>query len=110
MEIAEQALEVAQNPKIDSYFFTVLLKMVIAKCAITTSDFETALQAVKRDFGLTERELEILRAFSFEHTNAKIAEELFISENTVKTHIRRMFGKMQCGSRGEAIEEVRKRM
>ena len=75
-----------------------------------TSDFETALQAVKRDFGLTERELEILRAFSFEHTNAKIAEELFISENTVKTHIRRMFGKMQCGSRGEAIEEVRKRM
>ena len=42
MEIAEQALEVAQNPKIDSYFFTVLLKMVIAKCAITTSDFETA--------------------------------------------------------------------
>ena len=75
-----------------------------------TSDFETALQAVKRDFGLTEREMEILRAFSFEHTNAKIAEELFISENTVKTHIRRMFGKMQCGSRGEAIEEVRKRM
>ena len=42
MEIGEQALEVAQNPKIDSYFFTVLLKMVIAKCAITTSDFETA--------------------------------------------------------------------
>lgn len=42
MEIAEQALEVAQNPKIDSYFFAVLLKMVIAKCAITISDFETA--------------------------------------------------------------------
>ena len=42
MEIAEQALEVAQNPKIDSYFFVILLKMVIAKCAITTADFETA--------------------------------------------------------------------
>lgn len=42
MEIAEQALEVAQNPKIDNYFFTVLLKMVIAQCAITLSDFETA--------------------------------------------------------------------
>ena len=42
IEIAEQALEVAQNPKIDSYFFSILLKMVIAKCAITTSDFETA--------------------------------------------------------------------
>lgn len=42
MEIAEQALAVAQNPKIDNYFFAILLKMVIAKCCITTSDFETA--------------------------------------------------------------------
>lgn len=42
MEIAEQALEVAQNPKINNYFFTILLKTVIAKCAITNSDFETA--------------------------------------------------------------------
>lgn len=42
LEIAEQALQVAQNPKIDNYFFTILLKMVIAKCAMTTSDFETA--------------------------------------------------------------------
>ena len=42
MEIAEQALAVAQNPKIDNYFFVILLKTVIAKCCITTSDFETA--------------------------------------------------------------------
>lgn len=42
MEIAEQALEVAQNPKINNYFFTILLKTVIAKCALTNSDFETA--------------------------------------------------------------------
>ena len=42
LEIAEQALEVAQNPKIDNYFFTVLFKMVIAKCCMTLSDFDTA--------------------------------------------------------------------
>ncbi len=42
MEIAQQALEVAQNPKIDNYIFTILLKTVIAKCAMTTSDYETA--------------------------------------------------------------------
>lgn len=41
-EIAQQALEVAQNPKIDNYIFTILLKKVIAECSITTSDFETA--------------------------------------------------------------------
>ena len=42
MEIAEQALEVAQNPKIDNYFFAILLRIVMAKCALTMSDFETA--------------------------------------------------------------------
>ena len=42
LEIAEQALEVAQNPKIDNYFFIILFRMIIAQCAITTSDFETA--------------------------------------------------------------------
>lgn len=41
-EIASQALEVAQNPKIDNYFFTILLKTVIIKSAMTTSDYETA--------------------------------------------------------------------
>lgn len=41
-EIAEQALQVAQNPKIDNHFFIVLFKMLIAKCYMTTSDFETA--------------------------------------------------------------------
>lgn len=42
LEIAEQALAVAQNPKINNYFFTILLKMVMVKCYITLSDFESA--------------------------------------------------------------------
>lgn len=41
-EIAMQALEVAENPKIDNFFFAILLKMVIAKAAITLSDLGTA--------------------------------------------------------------------
>ena len=41
-EIASQALEVAQNPKIDNYFFAILLKIVIAKACITMSEYETA--------------------------------------------------------------------
>lgn len=41
-EIASQALEVAQNPKIDNYFFTILLKIIIIKAAMASSDYETA--------------------------------------------------------------------
>lgn len=41
-EIAMQALEVAQNPKIDNHFFAVLLRFVIAKAALKSSDLDTA--------------------------------------------------------------------
>ena len=42
IDIAQQALEVAQNPKINNYLFIILLKMVIAKASIVISDYETA--------------------------------------------------------------------
>ena len=42
IDIAQQALEVAQNPKINNYVFIILLKMVIAKASIVISDYETA--------------------------------------------------------------------
>ena len=42
IEIASQALDVAQNPKINNYFFIILLKMVITKASIIISDYETA--------------------------------------------------------------------
>ncbi len=41
-DIASQALKVAQNPKIDNYFFSVLLEIIIAKSFMTTSDYESA--------------------------------------------------------------------
>lgn len=42
IEIASQALDVAQNPKINNYFFIILLKMLIIKASIVISDYETA--------------------------------------------------------------------
>ena len=54
-EIAEQALEVAENPKIDNYFFKILLKMVIAKCSITTSDFETAKSNIESAISIAKQ-------------------------------------------------------
>ena len=54
-EVAEQALAVAQNPKIDNYFFTILFKIVIAKCAITTSDFETAKNNIESAILLAQK-------------------------------------------------------
>jgi len=52
---------------------------------------------------LTAREMEVLRLVARGMNNRDIASELFISENTVKNHIRNMLEKLQLHSRMEAV-------
>jgi DNA-binding NarL/FixJ family response regulator len=52
---------------------------------------------------LTERELEVLRLVARGLNNRDIARSLFISENTVKNHIRNILEKLQLHSRMEAV-------
>ncbi len=51
---------------------------------------------------LTARELQVLRLVARGQSNRQIAEELYISENTVKNHIRNILEKLQMKSRMEA--------
>ena len=51
---------------------------------------------------LTERELEVLKLVARGRANKAIARELFISENTVKNHVRNILEKLQLHSRIEA--------
>ena len=52
---------------------------------------------------LTPREMEVLRQVARGLSNHEIGAELFISENTVKNHIRNIFEKLQMKSRMEAV-------
>ncbi|MFB9314055.1 response regulator [Nocardioides plantarum] len=52
---------------------------------------------------LTDRELDVLRLVAQGHSNKEIAARLFISENTVKNHVRNMLEKLQLHSRMEAV-------
>ena len=52
---------------------------------------------------LTERELEVLRLVARGMNNREIAKDLYISENTVKNHVRNILEKLQMHSRMEAV-------
>ncbi len=60
---------------------------------------ENVQAGLKAEFGITAREAEIIALVAGGHTNARIGEELFISEATVKTHMYRIMRKLGAGSR-----------
>ncbi|MGH2986082.1 MAG: response regulator, partial [Solirubrobacterales bacterium] len=53
--------------------------------------------------GLSERELEILRLIALGHTNAEIAEQLFISVRTVESHRSHIHQKLRLAKRSELV-------
>ena len=52
---------------------------------------------------LTERELQVLNGMADGKSNAEIGRELFVSEDTVKTHARRLFRKLGARDRAHAV-------
>ena len=54
--------------------------------------------------GITPRELEILELMAKGLSNREIAETLFVSENTVKTHSSRLFDKLGAKRRTQAVQ------
>ena len=57
-----------------------------------------------RELGMTPRELEILEALAAGLSNKEIADRLFVSENTVKTHAARVFAKLSARRRTQAVQ------
>jgi non-specific serine/threonine protein kinase len=56
----------------------------------------------ERPFGLTVREIEVLRLIREGRSNREIAEELFVSERTAQTHVQHIFTKMDVNTRAAA--------
>lgn len=56
--------------------------------------------------GLSRREMQVLDCLAEGMTSAQIASDLFISENTVKTHVRHILEKLEASNRAEAVSKA----
>jgi len=63
-------------------------------------------QARSGESGLSDREMEVLGCLAQGKTTSQIASELFISDNTVKTHVRHILEKLNASNRAEAVSKA----
>jgi len=97
-EIAESVRAVAQGQSLISG--SMAAKLVHEFNALMTrSDKQPKMPGPR----LTDRELQILRCIAEGKSNKDIGDELFISENTVKNHVRNILEKLHLHSRMEAV-------
>jgi DNA-binding CsgD family transcriptional regulator len=64
-------------------------------------------QKVRETLGISDRELEVLTRLAAGRSNKEIANELNVSPNTIKTHIAKLFAKLEAKRRTEAILRAR---
>ena len=85
--------------------FTRKQEVVVVKEVLVSTAGPFALNEQRlRETGITRRELEILKLISKGMSNREIAEKLFVSENTVKTHSSRLFDKLSAKRRTQAVQ------
>ena len=105
-EVAEAVRAVVQGQSLISPSMASKLLSAFAALARRATEAEALPAPI-----LTPRELEVLRLMAQSKSNRHIAEALFISENTVKNHVRNILEKLHLHSRMEAVlYAMRKRL
>lgn len=65
-------------------------------------------EAELKKLNLTDREYDVLKLIAKGHSNADIAEHLYLSVSTIKTHVSNLFVKMNVKNRTQAMEMARR--
>jgi DNA-binding CsgD family transcriptional regulator len=101
--------------------FTALgiwLALKLSKPKTTIVTIEKELRMSSNDFvlnesaldemGISKRELEVLELIALGLSNQQIAERLFVSLNTIKTHSSKVFEKLEVQRRTQAVEKAKR--
>jgi DNA-binding CsgD family transcriptional regulator len=78
--------------------------IVVKEVPVPATQSFTLNQERLKGLGITRRELEILELIAQGLSNREIADKLFVSENTVKTHSSRLFDKLSARRRTQAVQ------
>jgi NarL family two-component system response regulator LiaR len=82
--------------------------VIIEKEPINLSEEFTVNETELRKLDLSSREYEVLNLLAKGNSNAEVANLLFLSVSTVKTHVSNLFLKMEVKSRTQAIEKAKR--
>jgi ATP/maltotriose-dependent transcriptional regulator MalT len=83
---------------------TVVVREVLVPAETPAGEPFSPNPANQQTLGITTRELEILTLVARGLSNREIATQLFVSENTVKTHCARAFDKLGAARRTQAVQ------
>jgi len=85
-------------------------KMVIVEKEVylkTDADFTPNEKQIQQ-LGISKRELEVLQLMADGLSNQEIADKIFVSLNTIKTHSSKLFEKLEVDRRTQAIEKAKR--
>ena len=80
---------------------------LIEKESTTEIESEKFIAQQLAETGISQREYEVLQLMAEGHTNQEIADQLFISLNTVKTHSSNLFAKLDVKRRTQAVQKAK---
>ncbi|MGW3997818.1 response regulator [Amycolatopsis sp. NPDC004772] len=87
----------------NALFAPSVTRRLIGEFAVRGRSAETGSPGSSGIAGLTERETEVLRLVAKGLSNTEIADALVIAEQTAKTHVSRVFGKLGARDRAQAV-------
>lgn len=71
-----------------------------------TSDWKLD-ESMLKELSISKREYDVLELIAQGHTNQEVADKLFVSPNTIKTHLANLFAKLDVNRRTQAIQRAK---
>ncbi|RYD58635.1 MAG: response regulator transcription factor [Sphingobacteriales bacterium] len=109
LKLTKPRVETRIETRVETRVETVIVeKEVYINSGLTeTAEFVPNEKELEK-LGLSKRELEVLQLMSAGLSNQEIADKLFVSLNTIKTHSSKLFEKMDVKRRTQAVEMAKR--